>query len=193
MKTTQSIVEQLLDRIVTTVTFKQISDQLEDLAQDEKFKSYTDDIVADPNLTDNQKINQLMYVFKDIDIPLLYDFFSEILDKKTLFLFSTGKIDYFDKFVQEFQLMSDNIGIVNLTTSIKLSNHDAKAIADDLSKAFGYKVILNLDVDPKILGGAQVKVENLIFDYSLRTKFKQFEHQWLKTLEKTQKKIKTDD
>jgi len=34
------------------------------------------------------------------------------------------------------------------------------------------------------LGGLQIRLENLVFDYSLRTKFQQFQRHWLSSLDK---------
>jgi F0F1-type ATP synthase delta subunit len=185
----QNLIAQLLGNIYTTSQLKQISDALEELAQNKAFKNHATDIVTDESLTDSQKKTQLSYLIKSIDIPTLQDFFSDILAKNTFWVFSSDKIDYFDKFVQEFQMATEAIGVIYLVTATKLLPHDHRAIAKDLSQSFGYKVVLNHQINPAIIGGAQVRVENLVFDFSLRNKFNQFERQWLSSLEKTDKLI----
>lgn len=185
MKTTEALIKKLTDKIYTTDTLKNISDTLEHLASDESFKSHTQDITSDPTLTGNQKKTQLLYLLKTIDSPILYDFFSDILDANSQWIFSSGRINYFDKFVQEFQMATEDLSIVYLTTAIKLAPEDLKAITKDLTKSFGYKVVLNYQVNPGIIGGATVRVENLIFDHSLRTKFQQFQRHWISSLKKT--------
>ncbi len=193
MKSTQVLVQQLFNKIYTTNALRHVSDTLEVLTQNTKFKEHTNAIISDTSLTSSQKKTQIIYIIKSIDSAILYDFFYNILDKNTFWIFSSGKIDYFDRFVQEFQMATEQIGVVFLTTAISLNNEELKLIAEDLSRSFGYKVVINPTVNPTILGGAQVRVENLIFDYSLRSKFHQFQRQWISSLTKTNKLIGRHD
>src|SRR3990167_7590793 len=186
-KGTQKLADALLDKIYTTITLKQTTEVLEDLAQNKAFKNHANSIVADPTLTVSQKKTQLTYLLRTIELPLLYDFFATEVGSGQFWLFSNDKIDYFDKFVQVFSLSTENVGVVSMTTSIKLPGSRLKAIGKDLSDAFGYRMILNHEVNPTILGGIQIRIENMVFDYSLRSKFTQFQRQWLTSLDKTQK------
>lgn len=187
MKGTDFFVKRLLDRISTTATLKAISDTLEELSQKKSFKQHANAIVEDETLTAGQKRTQILHLIKSVEVPLLFEFFSDELSDSTFWIFSNSRIDYFDKFVQEFQLATETIGIVHLTTAIALTSVELKKIQTDLSKSFGYKVIINYQLKPAIVGGAQVRVENLVFDYSLRSKFMQFQKEWLSQLEQTEK------
>jgi len=189
MNATESLVNKLLDRIYTTHTLKAVSETLEELTQNRAFKTHAADITNDDSLTSHQKVTQLLYLTKTIDIPLLFEFFSDILDESTIWVFQSGKIDYFDRFVQEFQMATEHIGVVYLTTAINLKARDIRSITADLSKDFGYKVILKHEVNQAIIGGAQVRVENLIFDFSLRTKFQQFQQKWLGSIKTTDTRL----
>lgn len=189
MKSTEDLVNDLSSRLFTTKGVREISDILEELVSDKTFKRHTSAIVADTSLTDPQKRRQLSYVLKVIDNPVLIDFFDEVLAKKEFWVFSSGKVDYFDHFVQQFQMSTEELGLIYLVTAIELDPSDLKEIAIDLSKSFGYKVIIKHEVNPAILGGAQVRVENYVFDLSLRTKFQQFQRAWLLSLNKTTKMV----
>lgn len=189
MPSTSQLVSKLMDQIQTATLLKSVSQTLEELAQDRRFKLHTNAIVTDESLTDQQKKRQLSHLIKSIELPILVDFFdNEALDA-SLWLFSSERIDYFDQFVREFQLTTENIEVVHLVTAIELPATDLTKITKDLSKAFGYKVILKHEVNPKIIGGVQIKIENLVYDFSLKLKFQQFQQQWVSTFEKTETKL----
>lgn len=185
----KSVVSRLVNSLYTTDVLKNISNTLEELSQDKKFKLHANAIVSDDSLTDSQKIRQLAYLIKAIEVPELQTFFLDEIEKENWWLFSIDRIDYFDRFVQNFQIATEEIGVVYLTTSVPLSPTEIKTIAKDLGKTFGYKVVIRHELNKAIVGGAQVRVENLVFDYSLRTKFQHFQKTWLQSLSKTDKLI----
>lgn len=179
----------LLTQIHTAATLKRISDTLEELAQNKGFKEHASNIATDPNLTDSQKKTQLLYLIRSIEIPTLYTFFSEYIDQQNFWLFSGGRIDYFDRFVQEFQRLTESAEIVNLQTAIDLDPLTLEKIAKDLGDSFGIKVIINHQRAEHILGGVKLKIENVVYDYSLHTRFLQFQEAWIKTLQDTESLI----
>lgn len=188
-KATRKLSLQLLNGIYTTAILKQVSDALEDISQNTTFKQHASSIVTDENLTDNQKRTQLLYLIRGIEIPHLYEFFSDTLNKDQYWLFHSDKIDYFDKFVQDFQKSTEELKIVHLVSSISLVTSDLKGIAKSLKDNLGFKVLINHEVNRSIIGGVQVKIENYVFDYSLRHKFQQFQRQWLKSLNKVENAV----
>lgn len=187
--TTQELVEKLLSQIYTAPTLKEVSVTLEELAQNKHFKNHASHIVNDPTLNPGQKTNQLDYVIKNIECSLLYNFFSDLIGANQIWLFDNEKLDYFDEFVKEFQFSTEHIKVLNLTTAIDLSGPQLKAMAKDLSQELGMKVILSYHVNPSIIGGLQIKIDNYIYDFSLRSKFQQFQREWLASLEKTTKLV----
>jgi len=188
-KGTFKLAQNLLSRIYTTKTLKLVSETLEELTQNKTFLSHATSIVTDGTLTDSQKKTQLLYLIRTIEIPVLFDYFSDELAEKNFWIFNAGKINYLDKFVQEFQRLTESVDVVFLTTAIPLSGTNVRRIAKDLSATFGHQIVISHEINKNILGGAIIKVENHIFDYSVRTKFHHFEHEWLSSLEKTDKKI----
>lgn len=189
MKSTEDLVTNLMNRLFTTKALKDVSATLEELSQNKSFKLHVESILSDQDLTDTQKRRQLSYVLKIVEDPVLQDFFDELLQKNNFWVFTSGKIDYFDKFTQQFQKATETIELVYLVTAIDLDPPTLKGIAQDLSQSFGYRVIIKHEVNKAILGGVQVRVENLVFDLSLRTKFQQFQKAWLHSLSSTEKTI----
>lgn len=186
MKGSLELAQSLLASIYTTETLKNISHSLEKLSQNKGFKIHTNEIINDESLTDTQKKNQLLYVIKSIDIPILSEFFTDQLADNSFWLFSTGTIDYFDKFVSEFQKATEGIKVVKISTAIALETADLKAIAINLSKWYNHQIILEHEVNPAIIGGIQIQIENLVFDYSVRSKFRHFTKEWLRSVMDTQ-------
>ncbi len=186
MKGSTELAQSLLSNIHTTHTLKTISHALEKLSQNKGFKIHTSEIIGDDSLTDTQKKNQLLYIIKSIDIPILNDFFADQLADNSFWLFSSGTIDYFDKFVGEFQKATENIKVVKISTAVALDAPDLKAIAANLSKWYSYQVMLEHEINPTIIGGIQIQIENLVFDYSVRSKFRHFTKEWLRSITDTQ-------
>ena len=58
----------------------------------------------------------------------------------------------------------------DVTAAAALSDAQTKALVDQLKKAVGAKVAVNVSVDPSLLGGLVVKVGSRMIDSSLRTK-----------------------
>lgn len=191
-KGTDKLSFKLIDRAYTTKSLKLIADTLESLAQNKAFKNHATSIVTDPSLTAGQKKTQLMYLIQTIEVPLLYDFFSDEIGEQQFWIFNSGKIDYFDKFVQAFQEAIETIAIVNVITAVPLTLPDLAQSAQFFSQMLGKKAVINHEVNSSLLGGAIVKIENFVFDYSLRFKFKTFEAQWLSSLDKTSQLVGHD-
>ena len=188
-KSTEELVTELQSRLFTTSALKEVSSILEEISQNKTFKLHVNAIMSDNTLTDPQKRRQLSYVLKIIEDPILQEFFDDLLAHNEFWLFTSGKIDYFDKFVQSFQMATEEIELIYLVSAIELDPGFLRNIAEDLSRSFGYKVLIKHEVNPAIIGGIQLRVENLVFDLSIRTKFQQFQRAWLASLDKTENQI----
>ncbi|OGV93586.1 hypothetical protein A3B57_01400 [Microgenomates group bacterium RIFCSPLOWO2_01_FULL_47_10] len=186
MKGSNELAKELLAKIFTSGTLKLISTTLEKLTQNKGFKIHTNEIIGDETLTDQQKRNQLLYIIKSLENPILYDFFSDTLADNSFWLFSSGQINYFEHFVKEFQTLIQDVKVIKLSTAIPLSPEDLKAIANNFTKWYGSKTIIHHEVNGAIVGGAQIQIENLVFDYSIRSKFRHFTKEWLKSVGETQ-------
>ncbi len=188
-KGTQILSKKLLSKLPTTVALKSVSQSLESLAQNTSFKNHASSIVADPHLSDSQKKTQLLYLIRSVNEPVLYDFFADELSQENYWLFTFDKIDYFDKFVQTFQQATETLKVIHLVTAINLETHEIEDIGKRLAQYFGFSVVINLEVNPAIIGGLQARLDNVVFDLSLRSKFHSFEHNWVKSLESLEENV----
>ena len=57
----------------------------------------------------------------------------------------------------------------------------------------GKPAVVNLQIKSTILGGVQVRIENLVFDHSLKEKFKQFQRHWLSSFRHAVRNIDLED
>lgn len=188
MKGSQHLLDQIMAGIYTTSLLKAVSEELEDLSQDKKFKLHAASIVEDDTLSPAQRSRQMTYLLKTVENDYLRAFLFQC-SKDAAWLFTQDKLDYFDSFVRQFQMQTEEMEVIFLETAIELEEKEYVKIVDDLSKAFKYRVILNHVVTPSVLGGARVRVENLVFDYSLSTKFSQFERAWVASLDRVEKHV----
>ncbi len=62
-----------------------------------------------------------------------------------------------------------------VTAAGELSDDQTKALAESLRKLVGAKVVIDMKVDPAVLGGLVVKVGSRLFDSSLKTKLHKLE------------------
>ncbi len=186
---TQALADKLLSQIFTTAILNEVSITLENIAQDRHLKTHAAKIVTDGSLNLSQKKRQLNYLMSGIENSIVSSFFSDVIGANDLWLFDSEKIDYLDEFIQQFQRTTQTASVLHLTTAVNLTSNQFRMISQDLTQEFGYKVVINHQRNPSLLGGIQVKIDNYVFDFSLRTKFQQFQREWLASLEKTTKLV----
>ena len=62
---------------------------------------------------------------------------------------------------------------VTVMTAKPLSDESRKAIGDKLRAAFAFEPILEAETDPSLIGGMVIRVDDTVYDSSLRTRLKQ--------------------
>lgn len=62
---------------------------------------------------------------------------------------------------------------VSVKTAKPLSEESRKAIGDKLRSAFAFEPILEAETDPSLIGGMVIRVDDTVYDSSLRTRLKQ--------------------
>ncbi len=184
-KGVDKLAKQLLSQIYTTSELKKTSLALEELSHSSTFKAETRAIVANPKLADEAKATQLLKLFDEIDIPIIQSFFSGVFSEGEFWMFSSKQFDYFDEFVRAFQLATENVLVVSMVTAIELYPREQMVFAQELGKSLERQVVLDFKLNSGIIGGAQIRIGNLVFDYTLRSKFNQFERQWISRMAKT--------
>ena len=62
---------------------------------------------------------------------------------------------------------------VSIKTAKPLSDESRKAIGDKLRSAFAFEPIFEAETDPSLIGGMVIRVDDTVYDSSLRTQLKQ--------------------
>ncbi len=88
-------------------------------------------------------------------------------------LLSAGRVDLLPEVAKSFNALldlADGVVKADVAAAVALTDTDAKAIGDALSKLLSKKVEIKPTVDPSLLGGFVARVGNYRVDLSLRTK-----------------------
>lgn len=89
------------------------------------------------------------------------------------FLIAKGKFRELEQVVQSYgRLLDEQRGIkhAEVITAIPLSDAERENIKKYLESATGGKVVLNLEVDPDIIGGFIARVDSSLIDGSIRSR-----------------------
>jgi len=133
--------------------------------------------------TDKQKRKILIASeLKSITSKPLNHYFESLLKKDDLTLFEPG---FFKNCVEDLKEQGQKTIHIELTTVIEIKEKDLKNIINDLSKKIGRKVVIDNVVDKSILGGALIKKDNYILDFSLKTKLSNLSIEWKKSIHKS--------
>ena len=176
---TAKLSRQLLAQVKTLPQFQQLSQALELLAANANLRDRLHHLASDVNLTDQERNQSLNQLISQIQIPLLRDYFLNMIAQGHWWIFQKEPLDYFDQFVSSFQRQSDEIKVVHVVLAIEI---DVAFLADFFTEMLKQQVMINYKVKPKIIGGIQIKIDNLVYDYSVRTKLRLFEKEWIKSL-----------
>jgi ATP synthase F1 delta subunit len=192
MNSIEQLAEQLVSRIHTTSVLHHLSAVLESYAGDQSLKTHLNRIATDAFLSDHQKRNQLMEIIQAADNRVLNDFMADMVSRREYWLFSSGKFDYFDQFVRAVQYQVEKVISVQLITAVELKPNDVIKLANQFSQILENKAVLTVKVDHSILGGVQMRIENMVYDYSLQTRFRKFRSQWIRSFTKATKLMSTE-
>ena len=114
---------------------------------------------------------------------VLADLFKKRLSAETYrflpFLISKDRIEHLRDICEEFAslyLENQNIIRTRITTPVPLTDKQTEEICLRLKKRFNKNILPELTVDPEILGGIRIQVNDEIIDYSVRHRLASFEH-----------------
>lgn len=86
------------------------------------------------------------------------------------------RMELLDTVFQQAQLLSEERAgrkRVQVTTAAGLSDNEIGRIRTQLDACFPFESIIETDVDPALIGGLVVQIENTVYDSSLRTRLDQ--------------------
>lgn len=98
---------------------------------------------------------------------------SKLLSSFIGVLNKNGRLDLISDIHAAYQsLQDDSMGRVrvNVKTAVPLGEQQQQALADTLATALKKQPVLNLQVDPDLLGGVVVQVGDRVIDTSVRTR-----------------------
>lgn len=177
MSEIEKYIKKILDLVFTKDDLDQILFDLtifaEHIGYNSIVKSTTDEAEARRILVRSQLDN--------ITSGILRNYLTELLEKDELWIFDPGHIKTFADNLNE---IAAKTVFFNLTTAIQLKDEDLRALSEMMSKKMERKVVVHLTVDHNILGGAVIKKDNFILDYSLKTKMNNLASQWKKSIQK---------
>ena len=113
----EQLAHQLIIRIYTSQQLGQVAAVLETMAANPDFKSHARQIATDPHMPSNLKTQQLTALFKNINLPIVTKFFTEMFSQQQFWIFSSDQFDYFDEFVQKFQMQVHQVVIVYMAVA----------------------------------------------------------------------------
>ncbi len=100
----------------------------------------------------------------------------EAIKQFVLILQKNNKLKKVDYIIEEFEAYAkkqEGAKIIEIETARKLDN----AILNKLKKIFGEKSEITELVNKELLGGARIKVDDMIYDASLKTQLKSLRQQ----------------
>ncbi len=140
------------------------------------------DVVANPSLDREARraIAKALAVTVEVASPKLLA--REVLgleeDVRNLLLLlaDRNRLAYLPAILDDYRALSDRrLGRVRarVTSAVPLAADESRRIADELAKATKSQVIVETDVDPKLLGGVVAQVGSMVYDGSVRAQLEE--------------------
>ena len=131
----------------------------ENYNEDEEFKVF----LLDPSIKYDEKVK---YLHKS------FDFISEDAFKIINYLVKKGRVSLAEKIRDSYLRIyyeKNNKILVNATFTKELSDNQRKALMKKLEEKYKKKIVLNLSVDEKLIGGGIIKIGNKVIDGSIKS------------------------
>ncbi len=144
----------------------------------EEGQSFVDDVLA--KNADFEKLLVSPMVNKDDKLRLIdrvvagrgSDFFANLLRV----LARHDRLELLPNILQAARIQNEQASgrkRVSVKTAKPLSDESRRAIADRLRTALAFEPILEAETDPSLIGGMVIRVDDTVYDSSLRTRLKQ--------------------
>lgn len=145
-------------------------DNLEEISKDFEiielgFHEGLGKILKNPTFNNEKKAGIAKKVFGDTISPFSQKFLEYLVMEDSWNLITKIKFE-FDKMVAE----GNQVTRVKVVTANELNSDNKQYIKDGLEKKIHTKIILENEVNEEILGGLQIKIEDKIWDNSIKGK-----------------------
>jgi F-type H+-transporting ATPase subunit delta len=120
-------------------------------------------LLAAPQIPDEDKVELAKTVLKDTSQPVIVNFM--------LFLIEKRRAGHLIEIIEDYgRRLDERKGIVEaeITSAVKLTDDELNKIITCLERRSGKQVRYRLDIDPEILGGVIVIMGGEIIDHSVR-------------------------
>jgi F-type H+-transporting ATPase subunit delta len=127
-------------------------------------------ILVSPRISSFKKKELLYNIFGTVMCQVTFNFLSLLVDKKRegLFFFIS---EIFSQIIME----NSNIVIASVTAALPLGILEQNGLQEALSARTGKFVKLEINIDPSIIGGLIVRIEDKIYDGSVTGHLKRIE------------------
>ena len=133
-------------------------------------------LLESPVVRTTKKIHLITQIFKNEINPLTLNFLLLVAKNKRE-VFIPGICRYFLELIRKDQ----NIKSAVLTTAVEMDKKTIEKIEEILGKELNAKIEMSTQVNPEIIGGLILRVEDKQFDSSVHTKLKNIKQHLLET------------
>lgn len=159
--------QNILDQVFNDIqVFKTTVDQNPELSN----------LLKSPIVDADKKNSVLNKVFSASFNQLTIRFFDVIIRKKREYYLNDIAI----AFINQYRFMN-NITTATVTTASEMSSQTLQDITQLLEKNTGKKVIINSKINPSLIGGMVVQIEDKLFDASISGKLRKAKQELLNT------------
>lgn len=124
--------------------------------------------LSNPTVSINEKKETVEEIFKKYVKEYMINFLLILIDKNRLFL-----IDEIIKGYDKALNKQKNIEIATVTTAIDLDEDSREKLKSKLESIMEKKLVFNIKVNPDIIGGVVIKIEDKLIDGSIKTKLEE--------------------
>jgi F-type H+-transporting ATPase subunit delta len=133
-------------------------------------------LFRNPIVKGDKKLTILKQIFGASFNKLTISFFEIVIDKKREYYL----LDIANAFVAQYNVIN-KITTAKVKTAVTISAEVIAEVKSFLEKQTGKKVILETTVDPEIIGGLVIQMEDKLYDASISGKLRKAKHELLNT------------
>ncbi|ADK13330.1 MULTISPECIES: F0F1 ATP synthase subunit delta [Clostridium] len=133
------------------------------------------EIMEHPEVSTSEKKKMFTEIFKDKVNEDILSFLLVLIEKDRI-----NEIDGKLREMENIYLESNNTVKAKVKTVIALNDDERNTLIEKLEKKFNKKVLIEEEIDPSIIGGVYVEVNNEVIDGSIRSKLSEMKKIMLK-------------
>ncbi|MBA5851488.1 F0F1 ATP synthase subunit delta [Clostridium sp. cel8] len=144
---------------------KEYLDELESVVKTIKNNSKFLEIIEHPKVSTSQKKQIFTEIFKDRIDDDVFSFLMVLIEKNRIYDID-GKL----REMKNIYLEKHNTVIAKVKTVVPLKDDEKSALIEKLENKFKKKVLIEEEIDPTIIGGVYVEINNEVIDGTIRSK-----------------------